>query len=1617
MRAIHAVRELNDSRDDPIRVIALYSEPERHALFVRQADERYCIGPASAYLDYEALERALTETKADAAWVGWGFVAEHPAFAELCERLGIVFAGPDAEVMRKLGDKIEAKKLAEQAGVPVAPWSGGPVESVEDAQRIADELGFPLMIKAAAGGGGRGMRRVEKADEVANAYERARAEAGQAFGDDSVLMERLVESARHVEVQLMADGQGTVWALGVRDCSYQRRHQKVVEESASPALTAEQSRKLAESAAELAREVGYRGAATVEFLYEPESKQFTFMEVNARLQVEHPVTEVVTGADLVALQLHVAAGGRLEGDPPPSSGHAIEVRLNAEDPARGFSPAPGRISLLRLPTGPGIRVDTGFAEGDTVPADFDSMLAKIIAHGATREQAIARLRRAVADTMVVIDEGTTNQGFLLELLGRPELRAGEVDTGWLDRLQAQGDVEPVRHADAALVQAAIALCDEETAADRAHFYALARRGRPQAEADVGHTLDLLYRGVSYRFAVWETGPHRYRVEVDGVAIEAAVEQLTEHERRLSFGGRSYRTLTAVQDTDLLVEVNGVPHRVSRDEGGLVRAHAPGVVVAIPVSAGDEVQAGDVVAVTESMKMETSLTAPVHGRVREVLVGSNVHVAAGRPLLQIDPLEDAPQEAGERLTFEPAEARHERARAAQVADPRLRRHRRRGRSTARSTPRASAACSSSTPTSARWGARTPPATTTCCAARRSTCTPSCARSTPPPRACPSASSPRSSARSRTTASTGSSARRRWRRPATACSSPSSAPARSAPRSARSWSAGSSAAPATTSCAACSTGSRARSARASPRSPSWCASCAGAAATSRSSRRAARRRTRRWRATSRRSPTTPPDREERMAALVSCPQPLAPLIGRHVGDAGALMEAMTRRYYRIRDLETVEQRLLGPVPFVYATYMHEGVRHHVAATLGDREDLAPRSARWPSEAREVPEHERVLADLYVREGEDLGALLEQADLPANVARAAFVITPSEEVDVVTYFRGDGNWHEYTDLRGMHPMMAARLDFWRLSNFELERLPSAPEVHLFRAVARENPRDERLVALAEVRDLSPVRDESGTITAIPQLERTVRQAFESMRSVQSGRRPRERLLWNRLLLYVWPVMDFGPEDAGAIIERFTRITAELGIELVMVRGRVMEHGFERERVLRFFNPAGRGVTVEVTDPPKNPLQPLDEGAQRIISARRRGTLHPAEIVKTPRPRRVRRARPRRRRRPHAGQPAAGHQPRQHRRRAHPQPHAEHPEGMLRVILLGDPTRSLGSLAEPECRRIIAALDLAEELGVPVEWFAVSSGAKIAMDSGTENMDWVAAALRRIVHFTQAGGEINVIVSGINVGAQPYFNAEATMLMHTRGILVMTPDSAMVLTGKQALDYSGGISAEDNFGIGGYERIMGPNGQAQYWARDLAGACDLLLRYYEHTYVAPGERFPRRADSRDPVDRDVRSSPHHAPDSDLETVGDVFAEETNPGPQEGVRHPLGDAGGQRRRPRAARALGGDARGRGGGGVGRPSRRPAGGADRHRVAAAAALRLGPRRRPGAVDLRHAVPAGVQEGRTRDQRGLGPAAAGDPRQPGRLRRLAGVDAPAPARVRRRDRPRDRQLRRPDRLLA
>jgi acetyl-CoA carboxylase carboxyltransferase component len=397
-----------------------------------------------------------------------------------------------------------------------------------------------------------------------------------------------------------------------------------------------------------------------------------------------------------------------------------------------------------------------------------------------------------------------------------------------------------------------------------------------------------------------------------------------------------------------------------------------------------------------------------------------------------------------------------------------------------------------------------------------------------------------------------------------------------------------------------------------------------------------------------------------------------------------------------------------------------------------------------------------------------------------------------------------------------------------------------------------------------------------------------LDAIRRARADATDRARPQWNRVVLSGWPVIDVPLRELLSLVRTtLAPMTEGLDLEQVIFRGRVAEDGAIRPIEVRVSHPPGTGLTVRVTDPPRAPMQPIDPYAQKVLQARRRGGVYPYELIPMLQRSPVDRdldtgvftehdLDPEGRLvpvdRPYGGNSASivvG---------TVCTPTARYPEGLTRVVLLGDPTRGLGSLAEPECRRVCEALDLAARLGVPVEWFAVSSGARIAMDSGTENMDWIARALRRIVLFTQAGGEINVIVAGINVGAQPYWNAEATMLMHTKGILVMTPDSAMVLTGKQALEYSGGVAAEDNFGIGGYDTVMGPNGQAQYWAPDLAAAVEILFAHYSFSYVAPGERFPRPARTTDPVERDIRTFPHQTGDGGFATIGDVFSAAANP-------------------------------------------------------------------------------------------------------------------------------------------
>ena len=442
-----AVRVIRTLRELDITSIAVFSEPDRASLHVLLADEAYPIGPGPAAESYLNLERVLEtarQTKADAIHPGYGFFAESAPFARACEEAGIVFIGPRSDIIASLGDKLAAREAARRAGVPLVPGSEAPLETLEELRAAARKLGYPLMLKAAAGGGGKGMRRVARESELEAAWTLTRGEAQAAFGDARVYAERAIARPRHVEAQIVADAYGRVAFLGERECSIQRRHQKLLEESPSPAFDAALRARFAEAACRIAKQVGYLSAGTVEFILE--DGEFYFLEVNTRLQVEHPVTEMTTGIDLVAEQIRIAEGAPLSfGDTPPAPrGWSIEARILAEDPAAGFMPSVGRIERVRFPQGPGVRNDAGIYRGFEVPVYYDSLLAKLVVWALDRESARRRLLRALHE--FVLEGVNHNLAFHRWLLAHPEFVAGNLSTRFLDEHFDPAALQPGREA-------------------------------------------------------------------------------------------------------------------------------------------------------------------------------------------------------------------------------------------------------------------------------------------------------------------------------------------------------------------------------------------------------------------------------------------------------------------------------------------------------------------------------------------------------------------------------------------------------------------------------------------------------------------------------------------------------------------------------------------------------------------------------------------------------------------------------------------------------------------------------------------------------------------------------------------------------------------------------------------------------------------------------------------------------------------------------------------------------------------------------------------------------------------------------------------------------------------
>jgi len=647
-----SVRVARTARRLGIHVIAVYSEADAQAMHVEYADEAVCIGPetaAESYLNIEAVLEAARRTRADAIHPGYGFLSENARFAEACEAAGIVFVGPSADAMRSMGDKATSKQVMEKAGVPLVPGYHAEDQSVETLMAAATEIGFPVLIKASAGGGGRGMRIVESADEFPAALDSARREATGAFGDDRMLIEKYLTTPRHIEVQVFGDKHGNVVHLFERDCSLQRRYQKVVEEAPAPGMREDRRAEIGQAAVAAARAIDYAGAGTVEFIVDASQDgangPFYFMEMNTRLQVEHPVTEYVTGLDLVAWQIHVAEGQTLPlaQDNLQLNGHAIEARLYAEDPSRDFLPAPGRVVAFEAPHGQDdIRVDTGVRTSDNIAVAYDPMIAKVIAHGENRDAAIANLDRALAE--LVCAGPVTNQAFLRRAITHPEFVSAQIDTGFIARHRDDLVAESSTAQRQALIVATADVLAKRQWQSIENSRKTGEPGSPWTMTDRWRANLPSREGLRFRLGEEELSV-AVSHEREGTVLNLSDATSVQLSGTPLIGWQVYHAGTSVFAVsagsqfrfDRVIAVEQAAAQSGAT--GNMNAPMPGKIVGVSVSVGDSVTKGQTLIVLEAMKMEHAIKAPADGTVAEVFHGENDQVAEGVELLRLEPLED------------------------------------------------------------------------------------------------------------------------------------------------------------------------------------------------------------------------------------------------------------------------------------------------------------------------------------------------------------------------------------------------------------------------------------------------------------------------------------------------------------------------------------------------------------------------------------------------------------------------------------------------------------------------------------------------------------------------------------------------------------------------------------------------------------------------------------------------------------------------------------------------------------------------------------------------------------------------------------------------------------------
>lgn len=1564
VRFIRALQEYNLERETQLEAIAFYTTPDAQAPFVRMADEAHYLGEAmlddgsggkvSAYCHHDHVLAKLIEHDCHAVWPGWGFVSEDPTFVKRLEQAGIIFLGPNSDAMLSLGDKVESKKLAADADVPLAPWSM--IEDDWSAQELMEHaapIGYPLVVKASAGGGGRGIRKVNAAEELEQAVRAVRDEVKKIFGQGVVFMEACITGARHIELQLVTGADGVAHAVGVRDCSIQRRHQKVIEEAPCHLLPAAQQEHLERSAERLMEIAGYRGVATAEFLYNPKEDAVFFLEVNSRLQVEHTITELVSGCDLVQAQIDIARGLPWKKPLHKAQGHAIEIRLNAEDPEQGFRPSPGLVRVFNPPSGPGIRVDSGICAGMMIAPEFDSMIAKIMAWAPTREIAIARMRRALNELEVIVEEGAMNKGFLLEVLRHPYFVEGTADTAWLDGAMGRGELgNPPREAEALMAAAIIEYRSQQHTA-RTRFYAQAQNGIPQQiPTPEGLRLELKLRGRTHTIEVYALGKSRYLVGQGDQLHMATFEPGGNHTATLHFEQRRHQILYTYGRSGISVEVDGATHTVERALGGVIKAPAPAMVVHVAIKEGERVSVGDTLCTLEAMKMEMPIFAQEAGVVKQVLIMANQQVTAGQHMFLLEPEQDPdaqPEQESSTWSFPQAPARP----LAQLFDgERPAPEKINGLS--REAAVAAINDLSSALESELLGFDLVPglhdrlhrfiSSLDLSQVQRPElfkplwqllriyvdCERLYDRSLLELHDAPSAVST-------------DVAFYEFCRQHHDGEDGARVPYRPLLRSALSWYRVHSLDPSDDLRRALFRLSTRH--RHSDTQQHLCSNLLRALMTIKSrdvsfhdvqdeliellehiervvdikqypfvadnARQANYLLF--WQnqyvqsqnivegmlntfmegvSDSGRFLALGHDAEQ---TLVSSPHGLLPLLlGGSNLSSGQLFTLTTRviarRLYhlereQVEVLETNQWLCLvkGPqdqlLGLMSAQHLSDGMASLHEALVKHKPKHFELAIISPNQdtLQQPPGLDLIIGQRWWAEVEGLERLtLTWSKTLVALGHLNYQLTAQ-------------GLKPFERLSQIHPKVAQRYDLTRLEDFQLERLDTPEHIYAFWGRARSNPKDERLFVYADVTSM-PERLEGNWREHLVDFERVYYEALRVIREAQAKRGPRSRLHWNLLTFHLLPLLRLGEDEVTQLSAHFETKTRGLGLQKMVIRATIPARGGNtREVDMTMIKPGRHRLDVSMGEPDRSPIRALTPYEMRVVRTRQLRTFYPYEVARMLQ-----------------GRLEGGISP--HPDLAHGQfqeydlnerdelvavdrpygentcglvvgvvsnPTPKHPEGMSRVWLASDPTFAMGALAEQECRRVIAALELAKEKSLPVEWLPISSGAKIAMDSGTENLDWTAAVLRRLIEFTQAGGVVHIIVTGVNVGAQSYWNAEATMLMHTRGVLIMTPDGSMVLTGKKALDYSGSVSAEDERSIGGYERIMGQNGQAQYFAQDLGQAYALLMEHYRFSYVAPTERWPRKHESEDAQDRSILQMPYTpVGDEPFKRIGEIFDE-----------------------------------------------------------------------------------------------------------------------------------------------